>query len=405
MDVNKDVDRVLRAIRAAGGHPLLVGGCVRDHLIGIDSKDIDIEVYGLDPDVLLETLNRVGGVKEAGKSFGVFKMRSGETDIDVSLPRTESKTGAGHRGFTVIPDSSLGMRAASARRDFTINALMFDPQTGEFVDYHHGMEDLEDGVLCHTSDAFADDPLRVLRAVQFVARFGFRVHPETVSMCWDLVDTFHALSIERIWGEFEKIGTRGTHISKALDALDDMGWMGTWFPELVLVSGGSADLAAYSADLRGITGEDRLVIVFAAMLDGLSEALSRSFLGRIGCPEHLVQRIIPLVVNIAAFFEEPTPTGVRVLARKLWPSSINDLNVIYASEAWTALAEEEGVRNAPAPPMLTGDHLIDAGMKPGPSFKTILRAALDAQDAGEFCTVYGAVNWMEEHAGQADSAV
>lgn len=165
---------------------MLVGGWVRDTLLGIGSKDIDIEVYGIaDPDVLAAALSVIGPVTEAGRKFGVFKVRSGDAEIDVSLPRREVKVGAGHRGFTVIPASDLGFAEALSRRDFTINALMADPLTGEITDCHGGVADLRAGVLRHTSPAFAEDALRVLRGVQFAARFGFTMTPGTAERHFD----------------------------------------------------------------------------------------------------------------------------------------------------------------------------------------------------------------------------
>lgn len=394
---NVDVERVLRAIRRADGYPLIVGGYVRDMILGKTVKDVDVEVYGLEPDELLKVLNRVGHVKEAGKAFGVFKVRSGETDIDVSLPRRENKIGAGHRGFEVLPDSMMGMREASARRDFTLNAIMLDPEQGKIIDLHHGVDDLHMGILRHTSDAFSEDPLRVIRAIQFVARFGFTIATETVGVCLDLKPTFPELSKERLWTEWEKIGTRGTHFVRMLDALDDIDWTGC-MPELVLVNGYGADRTAERCDNLDIKGEDRLVIVFAALLDGLSGNLARSFLERIGCPEHIIRRITPLVENIAEMMETPTSMVVRQLARKLWPSSIADLYVIYPYDPWIAKAIALGVASAPEKPFLTGDHLIAAGRRPGPEFKVILQEALDAQDAGEIRSVEEAIRWMEAHA-------
>lgn len=123
-------------------------------------KDVDVEVYGIaDPDVLTDALSRAGKVTQAGKSFGVLKVRSGETEIDISLPRRESKTRAGHRGFAVVPDGSLGFAEASARRNFTVNSIMANPATGEIIDCHGGVADLKAGILRHTSLAFAEDPV------------------------------------------------------------------------------------------------------------------------------------------------------------------------------------------------------------------------------------------------------
>jgi tRNA nucleotidyltransferase (CCA-adding enzyme) len=447
-----DAERVLSAIRAAGGRPMLVGGCVRDALIDIPSKDIDVEVYGLaDPDVLAAALSGAGKVTEAGKSFGVFKVRAGDTEIDISLPRRESKTGAGHRGFAVIPDGSIGFAEASARRDFTINSLMADPATGEIIDCHGGVADLRAGILRHTSDAFAEDPLRVLRGVQFAARFGFGMAIETVILCRKLLGSYAELSTERVWGEFEKIGTRGTHISRALTVLADTWWavhypqlkkLGgirqdpVWHPEgdVWAHSGLAADQAARLADEAGLAGADRFVVVFAALLHDVGKVTHTQhaggritshghaeagtgpawvFLHSIGCPESITDRIIPLIREHMSCTGRPTKPAVRRLVRRLVPATLTELALVCAADrkgrgdpgapssagAWLEMGRDLRVQERPAKGLLTGDHLIVAGMVPGPAFRPLLEAALAAQDAGEFDDEAGALRWLAVREG------
>jgi tRNA nucleotidyltransferase (CCA-adding enzyme) len=442
-----DLILVLAAIRSIGGHPMLVGGCVRDTLLGLPVKDIDVEVYGVaDPDKLAAVLAGAGKVTEAGRSFGVFKVRAGETEIDVSLPRRESKTGAGHRGFTVIPDGQLGYAEASARRDFTINALMADPATGEIVDCHGGLADLHAGILRHTSAAFGEDPLRVLRGVQFAARFGFTMAPETALECQRLLPSSHQLSVERIWGEWEKIGTRGTQISRALAVLYDTCWTllytplafmsgvvqdRAWHPEgdVWTHAGLAADQAARLADEAGLTGTDRLVIVFAALLHDVGKVThtqrngnritsyghaaagvepARAFLASIGCPESITARILPLIREHMCCMDRPTKPAVRRLVRRLTPATLTELVLVCGADrkgrgdpgapnladAWLDIGRDLKVTERPANGLLTGNHLIAAGMTPGPAFKPILAEALAAQDAGEFDDEAGAARWL-----------
>lgn len=442
-----DLTLVLAAIRgAAGGRPMLVGGCVRDTLLGLPVKDIDIEVYGVtDPDRLAAALAQAGTVTESGKSFGVFKVRRGETEVDVSLPRRESKAGAGHRGFTVIPDGELGFAEASARRDFTVNAIMADPATGQLIDCHGGLADLQAGILRHTSAAFAEDPLRVLRGVQFTARFGFYMAPETARLCRSLLGSYAELSIERVWTEWEKIGTRGTRITEALAVLRATCW-DTRYPVLMHMhripqdpewhpegnvwthAGLSADQAARLADEAGLTGTDRLVVVFAALLHDVGKVThtqigeritshghaeagvepARAFLQSIGCPESTIARILPLIREHMNCFGRPTKPAVRRLVRRLVPATLTELALVCAADAkgrgdpdawstadaWFELGCDLKVEERPAKGLLTGDHLIAAGMKPGPAFKPVLAAALAAQDAGEFDDEAGALRWL-----------
>lgn len=466
------VTHVLSAIRSAGGRPVLAGGCVRDALLGLPGKDIDIEAYGIaGPDELARALDGTGHVTEAGRLFGVFKVRFPQMpasrlhnddkvqadgiEIDVSLPRRESKAGAGHRGFDVLPDGAMGFAEASARRDYTINAMMADPFTGELIDCHGGLADLRAGTLRHTSPAFAEDPLRVLRGMQFAARFGFTMTPETAALCRQLRPAYSELSVERVWGEWEKLGTRGVHVSKALHVLWDTGWE-RHFPQLAALHGIpqepawhpegdvwthtrlAADQGARLADEAGLTGTDRLGIVFAALLHDLGKAThtfitpdakgrlritshghaeagvkpAREFLTAIGCPEAIITHILPVIREHMNCMSAPNPSAVRRLARRLAPATMTQLALVCAAdakgrgnpdavspaEAWLEVSRGLNVEDRPARGLLTGHHLIAAGMKPGPAFKEILAAAVAAQDDGEFDDEAGAIRWFAAQA-------
>ena len=195
-------DNVCGLIREAGGRALLVGGCVRDMLLGLEPKDLDIEVYGLESEQLVAVLQQELAVDLVGQDFGVIKLR--HYPVDVSLPRRESRRGSGHRGFHVFSDPRMTPREAAARRDFTINAIAWDPNTQELIDPFGGERDLRDGVLRHTTEHFAEDPLRVLRGMQFVGRFHLTPHVGTLDLCRRLLPESATLSQERIWGEWEK---------------------------------------------------------------------------------------------------------------------------------------------------------------------------------------------------------
>src|SRR5690625_1861556 len=177
MQIPAELAKVIEAVQSAG-RPYLVGGCVRDWLLGKEPHDFDIEVFETDYEKLRTVLAKFGPTEVVGKSFGVIKVRIGENEYDCSLPRREIKTGSGHRGFDVVPDSSLTLEEASSRRDFTINAIAWDPALHEIVDPHGGRSDLEQRLLRHVGPAFSEDPLRVLRGFQLVSRFKLRTLPE-----------------------------------------------------------------------------------------------------------------------------------------------------------------------------------------------------------------------------------
>lgn len=212
--------RVITAIRDAGGRPYLVGGSVRDALLdpGLAPKDVDIETFGLTIDQLTACLSAVGRVDEVGRDFSVLKMRVDDEDFDL------------------IAEPAASLKAAAARRDFTINALMFDPVTEDVVDFFGGIRDLADGLLRHTTAAFADDPLRVLRGVQLATRFSFAMHPSTIDLCQSLVGTYPDLPIERVWEEWLKIGVKGRDITAGLALLQQIGWE-AHYPQLAALHG------------------------------------------------------------------------------------------------------------------------------------------------------------------------
>ena len=197
MSLDKAIE-IAERVRREGGRALVVGGWVRDKLLGRPNKDIDIEVYGIPAQRLREILAGLGTVNTVGESFTVYKVEQ----VDVSLPRVESKIGRGHRAFAVTGDPTLDPKQAARRRDFTINAIAWNPLTDEYIDDFGGRRDLELGIL-RAVDArtFAEDSLRVLRGVQFAARFEFTMEPSTRTLCAAI--ELDDLPSERIWGEIE----------------------------------------------------------------------------------------------------------------------------------------------------------------------------------------------------------
>lgn len=450
--------RVLAAILATGARPYLVGGCVRDALLnpGQPPKDIDIEVFGADLPTLARALRGLGHVGEAGKSFAVLKARVDGLDVDVSVPRLEVKTGAGHAGFAVTPDPGASLESASSRREYTINALMWDPVGGDLIDCWGGLDDLHSRVLRHVGPAFVEDPLRVLRGAAFAARFDLVMHPDTVALAASITGGFPELALDRVWGVWEKIATAATKPSAALRVLADTGWE-THFPELAALhgvpqdphwhpegdvwahTGLAGDAAARLATDAGLGGLERAIVVLAALCHDMGKAaatqvprpgdataritsyghdkagveVARSFLRRIGAPRTVIQAVVPLVSEhmVSVTGGTVTRSGVRRLARRLAPATVEQWAMVVAAdkggrgpgsvpagtERWLELARDLGVQTAPGRGLLTGDHLIAAGLVPGPAFGPILRAAIAAQDGGEFVDEDGALAWLAHH--------
>lgn len=378
---------------AAGGRPFLVGGIVRDAILGIASKDVDIEVHGISTDGILKVLPK--SAKIVGEQFGVIKIQlaSGE-DVDISIPRRDSKVGKGHDGFLVEFDESMTLEEASARRDFTINAIMFDLVTRRFIDPHGGLADLHLKVIRHTSDAFTEDPLRVLRAAQFAARFDFTVAPETIQLCSSIRDTFRELSKERVWGEWEKIAQKGKNFHRAFDFLEACGWSAHFFP-MSRRGARRFNFATSACSDTGVVGHKKTVITLAALAEHTLDP--EKFLVSINAPQSVISDAGFLFRNKSEGSFEPR-IQARQLARRLGPMTVREAFCFggISAEVKTAAILVKAI-DGPVRLLVRGEDLIAKGLKPGPSFALILGAAEAAQDKEEFFTHEEAIVWLDRH--------
>jgi tRNA nucleotidyltransferase/poly(A) polymerase len=230
IEVKTLIESIALEVKSLGGRVVYVGGFVRDEALCIDNKDIDVEVYNITPTQLKDILSNYGIVDEIGASFGVLKIHG--VDIDFAMPRIERKVGEGHRGFDVSVNPFMSFEEASRRRDFTINAIMKDVLTGEIIDCHNGMRDIEAGVIKHIDDCtFIEDPLRVLRACQFASRFKFDIAPETIELCRCI--ELSSLPKERIFEELKKALLKAKEPSIAFEAMREMDVLEKLFPELL----------------------------------------------------------------------------------------------------------------------------------------------------------------------------
>lgn len=440
------------AVRDAGGRALLVGGCVRDGLMGIEPKDWDLEVYGVAPERLREILDAHGPVNVVGEAFTVYKLGS---DIDISLPRRERKSGRGHRAFVIEGDPSMSFIDASRRRDFTINAILQDPLTGEIIDPFAGQRDIEQGVLRAVSvETFAEDSLRVLRAAQFAARFEFRIEPETVELCRaiDLSD----LPAERIWGELEKMLLRAQRPSIGLGWLHALGVLEKLFPEINALIDVPQDpewhpegdvfvhtrLTVDQArqSIAGLPYPRQVTVMLAALAHDFGKPPTTEFLeGRwrsrgheaAGVPptESFLTRInvhtidgydvrnqvIALVrehLKPGEFYKKRDEVGegaFRRLARRCEPDLLYRVAKAdslgrnapwvpqekwYGAEAqewFIQRARELDVEQRPPDPLLLGRHLLALGLEPGPRIGEITSAVYEMQLDGRVRTVDDAI--------------
>lgn len=457
MQLPENLRAVLEALRGAG-RPRLVGGCVRDWLLGLATKDYDVEVAGIDFDAMHRVLAPFGATDVVGRSFGVIKLRLGDREVDFSLPRRESKTGAGHRGFAVAPDPTLSDAEAAARRDFSLNAIAWDPFAGRLIDPLGGEADLRARRLRHAGPGFAEDPLRVLRAFQLAARFDLQLAPETASLMRSISDTFGELPVERIWGEWEKWAVRAVRPSRGLDVLEQSGWL-RHFPEIAALRGTPQepewhpegdvfthtqhclDALADRPEWPAADPSRRCLLMFAVLAHdfgkpGTTERaerrgvlrwispghesaggpLTETFLHRIGAPLHLTAPVAALVVSHLVHHHgtrsEYSDSQVRRLARKLDPATIDDLALVMTADSLgrpplrspetlemigrlQAKAAALAVERSAPRPLVQGRDLIALGLPPGPGFGPILEQAFEAQLDGEFCDAAGGRAWLE----------
>ncbi|HEY5907925.1 MAG TPA: HD domain-containing protein, partial [Vicinamibacteria bacterium] len=292
------LQQVLSALRSAGGKPYLVGGAVRDALLGLPVTDFDVEVFALAEEKLRAVLASCGRVDAVGAAFTVFKL-SGlpgvQGAVDVSLPRRDSKSGPGHRGIAVTGDPGLGIAEASRRRDFTLNAILLDPETGVLQDPWAGRADLDARLLRAVDPAtFGDDPLRALRAVQLAARFELRVDEPTARLCASV--PLDELPRERIFGELEKLLLLSRRPSVGLALLREWGLLGAVAPELLPLEGTAQEpdwhpegdvwvhtlqvvdeAASLIDDLRGVDRARALSVMLGALCHDLGKPRTTTF--------------------------------------------------------------------------------------------------------------------------------
>jgi len=219
------IGEIEETISRNGGKAYLVGGCVRDEYLKIAPKDLDIEVFNLKQDKLISILKSLASrIDLVGKSFGVIKIKIDDLDLDISIPRKEIKIADGHKGFDIECDPFLSIEEAVSRRDFSINGLMWDICGRKLVDVCNGVFDLDHRILRPISEKFKEDPLRILRGVQFAARFNLILDKTFIQYAYDTIDSYQELPKERIWCEWEKFISKSVYPLAGIRALKQSGW-------------------------------------------------------------------------------------------------------------------------------------------------------------------------------------
>jgi tRNA nucleotidyltransferase (CCA-adding enzyme) len=423
---------IAAAVRERGGRALLVGGCVRDQVLGRTPKDLDMEVFGIEGAALRTLLDGFGRVDVVGESFSVYKVGG----LDVSLPRRESKTGRGHKGFSVDGDPSLSIADAARRRDFTINAISRDPLTDEILDPFRGREDLDARRLRVVDRAtFGDDSLRVLRALQFAARFELQVDSDTLAILRGI--PLDDLPAERVWGEVEKLLLQAARPSIGFALAREIGVVERLWPEMHALIGCEQEpewhpegdvwihtllvIDEARKRLEGLGRGQAASVMLGAITHDFGKALTTAFSdGRIRSIGHEEAGVPPAtafldrlnlhtldgfdvrttVLGMVAhhlkpgmFRKSPTPVGdgaFRRLAQKvdlellarLAEADCNGRTGAFDCSAMAWFLERAralGVEHEAPKPLVLGRHLLDLGVAPGPGMGLILKEIYERQ--------------------------
>ena len=368
-------------VRKAGGRLFLVGGAVRDKVLGKQPKDYDCEVYGLRIDDLERIAQKLGEVNAVGKHFGILKLRVGNDDFDISIPRRDSKNGKGHKGFLVQGDPYMTIKEAAQRRDLTINSMSLDPLTGEFFDPFSGLKDLKNRVIRATDpEKFKEDPLRVLRVMQFASRFQASVEPKTIEVCRSLLGELKELPSSRITEEWKKLLIKGEKPSIGLKVGQEIGVFKVLHPEIEKLVGvpqdnkwhpegdvfehtaQALDQAALIAKKKKLTSLKKLILMLSVLTHDLGKAvttkevngrihsynheiegekIAKKFLQELDFGEEVNAKVLKLVryhTSPATLWEaeskgeKVSPAAIKRLAARLKPATLGELFYVYQAD-------------------------------------------------------------------------
>lgn len=387
MNLPTPLKALLQHISAAGGRGWLVGGSIRDHLLGSRPKDLDIEVHGLEAEALRHALSGLGPLKAVGRSFGVFKLRLGQDELDISLPQPgRSRTPQGQT-VEIAGDPHMGITEALRRRDLTINAIAYDPLADAYADPFDGRGDLSRRVLRAVDEhTFADDPLRVLRVMQFAGRLGFSPTPELSALCRQL--PIADLPGERLLTEFEKLLLKSPRPSTGLAAAREANIFARLFPALDAVEPAILDAALDAAAAARRQYTPSLALMLATLLHRCSPEDTEDILDRLKVFTMGGYPMRKRVCYAAAHWSELTQEPVSD-ARLRWMAEDGEVEltarvaVAAAGRAETTgilhRAVAMGISRRRKPALLKGRDLSAQGIPPGPWMGDILRRVRAAQ--------------------------
>lgn len=410
----KKLDKIFEKLKSNGIRAIIVGGFVRDSFLGKKSKDIDIELYNVTSfEKIEEILQEFSHVNSVGKSFGVCKMMYEDLDLDFTLPREDNKVSNGHRGFDVKVKTGMDYKKACSRRDFTINTIGFDVEKKEILDPFNGLQDLENRLLrVVDKKSFIEDPLRVLRGVQFSARFNLHVDNELFELCSKMIKEgmLDELSKNRVFQELKKLFLKAKKPSLGVELLKSFGGF-EYFKELKNIQDKEYESVLYALDnLAKIKLEDKdkivlMLSVFCCSFKDDIELFSRNFVQSLSDESELLDRVGALVKSYFAFekiaLQDMDNYFVYKLATK---TKIKDLILLQKAFSYVenkkinkleTKAKQLHVQDKKMPPFLMGRDIIELGLNPSKEFSTILHVAYEEQMKESFSYYDEAKIWLK----------
>ena len=387
---------------------VIVGGYVRDFFIGLDSKDIDIELYGVDSlDKVEKILQEFGSINSVGKSFGVCKLFYEDLDLDFSLPRRDSKIAQGHKGFTVTLDTGMDFKTAAKRRDFTMNAIGYDVISQEILDPYNGIHDLQNKLLKAVDlEQFSEDPLRVLRAVTFATRFELTIEKKLFFLCKTMIENgvLEELPQERIFNEIQKVLLLSQKPSQAFTLLQKLSAFDFFSEFTSLHDEDFTSLLAALDRAKSLSEQtechNRLSLLLAVLSSCFSHEETLSFLKKLTTDKKLTQAILKLkeaaidLQNITNYTVYKLATKVNIQLYLLY------LHAMYPEQTSAIKMLEEkatklGVLQKKLEPLIQGKDLIALGLKPSKQFSTLLNELYDLQMREKIKTKEEAKQWLK----------
>lgn len=420
IDYPDELNQIFDKLQKNKAVPIIVGGFVRDNLLNIDSKDIDIEVYNIKSYEKLETiLQEFGSVNSVGKSFGVCKLKINNLELDFSLPRTDSKMSNGHKGFNVKIGSDLDLFDAFKRRDFTVNAIGYDVINKTIIDLFDGQKDLKNRTLkAVDKSTFVEDPLRVLRAVQFCARFNLSMDKELFLLCKSMVknNMLDELPKERVFTEINKLLLKSPKPSIGFELLKELGAL-KYFTKLneLTESRWTHILLAINemAKLQVPNKKVKITLMLSILCSTFSEEEISSFIYNISTEKELIDKILPLVKhykdihNIYTYKKDDSQlyrlaTKVNIeelllLSRAEYFVDADNSTKYDEGDLVKKRAIKLGILNKKLPPLLQGRDLLKCGLSPSKEFSIILANAYEAQMDGVFSSYDEALVWLKNN--------